>query len=119
MSGLETLWGGSDHVATLWRMGANSRQAVMAGEVWRLFSSAFLHIGVLHVAVNLWCLWALGPFIEKVLGPPRFLILYSLSALAGSLASVAVGRAMFSAGASGAIWGLMVATFALGLRPRG
>jgi rhomboid protease GluP len=116
---LETAWGGSEFLPTLFRMGANVKGRVLGGEVFRLFSAAFLHIGWLHIILNLWALWVFGPFLEKVLGTARFLILYALSALGGSLSSVAFGKYGLSAGASGALWGLMVAGLALSLFPRG
>jgi rhomboid protease GluP len=116
---MEVAWGGSQSRDTLLHMGANVPVLVRRGEWWRLFSAAFLHIGLVHVAVNLWVLYVLGPFLEKILGSARFLVLYGISALAGSLASVWVSRAGLSAGASGALWGLMVAAFALSLRPQG
>jgi membrane associated rhomboid family serine protease len=116
---LEMAWGGSESALTLYRMGANVPERVRAGEVFRLFSSAFLHIGVPHLVINLWALRVVGPFLEKILGTARFIILYALSALAGNVASVAIGRAHISAGASGALWGIMVASFALALWPRG
>jgi membrane associated rhomboid family serine protease len=113
----QSLWGGSEFPLTLLRMGALVRGPILAGELWRLFSATFLHIGLVHVAMNLWALRVLGPFVEKVLGTPRFLVLYGLSALAGSLASVVLGRAGLAAGASGALWGLMAAEAAMTLRP--
>ncbi len=116
---LEMAWGGSESALTLYRMGANVPERVRAGEVFRLFSSAFLHIGVPHLVINLWALRVVGPFLEKILGSARFIILYALSALAGNVASVAIGRAQIAGGASGALWGIMVASFALALWPRG
>ncbi len=114
--GLQTLWGGSEFTSTLFRMGASVPERVFAGEFYRLFSAAFLHIGPAHAVLNLWALAVFGPFLERVLGPYRYLVLYACSALFGSLASVLVRRAGLSAGASGAIWGLMVAGAVLAFR---
>jgi rhomboid protease GluP len=110
---LESFWGGSDFTPTLYRMGANVPERVRAGEFYRLFAAAFLHIGIVHLLVNLWALRVFGIFLERVLGTAAFLVLYALSALAGSVASVSLGTARLSAGASGALWGLMVGGFAL------
>ena len=116
---LEWLTGGSHYAPALWRMGANVRARVVAGEVWRLLSCAFLHIGLLHLCVNVYALLIFGPFLERLLGRPRFFVLYGSSALGGGAASAAFREAGLSAGASGAIWGLMVGGAALALRPSG
>jgi len=113
---LEALWGGTTSSTTLWRMGAESRDPVLAGEFWRLITAAFLHVGPMHLAMNMWALWVLGPFLERVLGITRFLSLYLVAALGGSLCSMLFGGHHLSAGASGALWGLMAAQFALAFR---
>jgi len=93
--------------------GANSGAAVRAGEVWRLLSSAFLHGDPIHLLMNMIGLWSFGGFLEPVLGWRRYLVVYGVSALVGSLASALLGTHDSSVGASGALWGLMVAGFAL------
>jgi rhomboid protease GluP len=103
----------------LYRMGANSGDEVRAGEVWRVLASAFLHGNVAHLLVNMIALAALGPVLERLLGPQRYLILYALSALGGGLASALLRGPGIAVGASGAIWGLMAAGLGLALRPRG
>jgi membrane associated rhomboid family serine protease len=117
---LECLWGGADAFrgsghsgVTLYQMGANAPERVREGELFRLFAAAFLHIGYIHLLVNLWALRVFGDFLERVLGTAAFLVVYALSALSGSLSSVFLGSATLSAGASGALWGLMVGSFAL------
>jgi rhomboid protease GluP len=111
---LEMLWGrASSLLEAQWQMGANSRAAVVAGEVWRLLSHAFIHADGLHLAVNLIGLYSFGSFLERLLGWRRYLVLYTAAALGGGLASAFVGGAELSRGASGAIWGLMAAGFAL------
>lgn len=85
--------------------------AVAAGEYYRLFSSAFMHYGIVHILFNMWALYVLGPPLEQHLGRLRFGALYFLSALGGSVVVY-----LFSplnaptAGASGAIFGLFGAT---------
>jgi rhomboid protease GluP len=113
---LEEMWGGSQSRLTLYRMGANA-PARIASEPWRLLSSAFLHIGFVHLLMNVWALVVIGRFMERVLGSARVMVLYGTSALAGGVLSALLSSAQISAGASGAIWGLMAAEVALTLRP--
>jgi membrane associated rhomboid family serine protease len=90
-------------------------------QYWRLIGAAFLHIGPLHLIVNMVALAVVGPALERVFGHWRFLSLYLLSALGGSL-SVYLFDPRGAAGASGAIYGLFAATVIvlrhLGLDPR-
>jgi membrane associated rhomboid family serine protease len=81
------------------------------GEYWRLIGAAFLHIGLLHLVVNMLALGFVGPALERVFGHWRFTALYLLSALGGSV-SVYLFAVPFLpvAGASGAIYGLFAAT---------
>jgi membrane associated rhomboid family serine protease len=93
------------------------------GEYWRLVGAAFLHIGPLHLLVNMIALGFVGPALERVFGHWRFAALYLLSALGGSVSVYLFGE-LFApvAGASGAIYGLFAATVIvlrrLGLDPR-
>jgi len=81
------------------------------GEYWRLLGSAFLHIGLLHLAGNLLALAIVGPALERVFGWWRFLAIYLVSALGGSVAVYLFGSPFGAvAGASGAIYGLFAAT---------
>lgn len=113
---LEELWGGSETVPTLVRMGGNTG-ATLAGEPWRLLSSALLHAGWFHLAVNGFVLLVLGGFIEKVLGPARYGLLLGAAAVGGSLASALLSSAPLSVGASGAIWGVLGGAAALSWHP--
>ncbi|MCH9651300.1 MAG: rhomboid family intramembrane serine protease [Deltaproteobacteria bacterium] len=116
--GLEFLLGGTQSAPVLLRMGALSPEHVRDGEVWRLLSCTFLHSGLLHVGFNTYVLVLLGAFLERVLGSWRFLLLYGLSCLAGSLVSFAFLDG-FSVGASGGLWGLLGAQAVLAYRPVG
>jgi membrane associated rhomboid family serine protease len=81
------------------------------GEYYRLLGAAFLHIGLLHLAGNMLSLAIVGPALERLLGWWRFLALYLLSALGGSVAIYLFGSPFGAvAGASGAIFGLFAAT---------
>jgi len=87
------------------------------GEWWRLFTSAFLHGSFIHIAFNMYVLFFLGPTLERILGHTRFLILYFLAALGGSVASYWFSDInTVSVGASGAIFGLMGALVVAGHR---
>jgi membrane associated rhomboid family serine protease len=89
----------------------------LEGEWWRLFSGAFLHGSFLHIAFNMYVLFLLGPTLERILGHVRFLILYLLAALGGSVASYWFSEInTVSVGASGAIFGLMGALIVAGRR---
>ncbi len=81
------------------------------GEYYRLFTSMFIHYGLLHLAFNMWALWVLGRELEERLGPGRFLTLYLLSGVGGSVACYLFTPAAQAAGASGAIYGLFAALF--------
>jgi membrane associated rhomboid family serine protease len=94
--------------------GALTPNSLIQGQWWRLLTSCFVHFGLLHIGVNMYSLWILGPLSEKAWGRWRFLALYLISGLGGRCAmafSMAIGweRAGAGAGASGALWGLMAA----------
>jgi membrane associated rhomboid family serine protease len=103
---LMTFSGGSTSLMVLVRFGAKVPWLVARGEYWRLFTAVFLHIGLVHLAFNSYALYSLGPQVEGLYGRSRFLVLYLLSGLAGSVASYASSDSI-SAGASGAIFGLV------------
>ncbi len=93
---------------------------VAEGEWYRLFTRMFLHqrggtFGITHILFNMWALYAVGPALEQVLGRWRFLALYVLSGLGGSVLLYLVGAPSAAAvGASGAIFGLFGAFFVIG-----
>jgi membrane associated rhomboid family serine protease len=81
------------------------------GQYWRLIGAAFLHIGLLHLAGNMISLAIVGPALERVFGAWRFLTVYLIGALGGSVAVYLFGSPYGAvAGASGAIFGLFAAT---------
>ncbi|RME76916.1 MAG: rhomboid family intramembrane serine protease [Chloroflexi bacterium] len=105
---LMELAGGSTDPVVLVTFGANFGPAILDGEVWRLFTSMFLHIGLTHLFFNAYALFIFGLEMERLYGPDRFILTYILAGLFGSLASFAArGPAVFSAGASGAIFGVI------------
>jgi rhomboid protease GluP len=100
--------GGSTNARVLVRFGANYGPLILQGEIWRLFTSMFLHIGLMHLAFNAYALFIFGLEMERLYGPDRFIVIYILSGLFGNLVSFASrGPNLFSAGASGAIFGII------------
>jgi len=85
--------------------------SVADGEWYRLVTSGFLHIGLLHIGFNMFLLLVLGRLLEPALGTPRFLVLYFASLLAGSLGALVVEPNAVTVGASGAVFGLAGAVF--------
>jgi rhomboid protease GluP len=81
-------------------------------EYWRLITAMFLHIGIPHILINGWSLYILGVLIERFYGLGRFLAIYFIAGLGGSIASFALSPDSISAGASGAIVGLLGAMIA-------
>ena len=88
-------------------LGANNRGLVLHGEVYRLLTSAFLHGNIIHLIVNMYSLWIIGSEVETYMGKIKFLVIYILSAIMGSLFSIVFLENSISIGASGAIFGLM------------
>ncbi|MHC4599025.1 MAG: rhomboid family intramembrane serine protease [Planctomycetota bacterium] len=105
--GAEELAGGSEDSYVLTAMGANVRFLIDAGQIWRLGASTLLHIGYLHLILNALGLIFLGRIVENIYGGARFLSIYVLAGFAGSAASHLFSDAQLSAGASGAIFGLV------------
>lgn len=87
--------------------------AVAGGDWWRLITSGFVHVSIMHIAFNMLLLFILGRLLEPALGTPRFLALYFASLLAGSFGVMLLDPNAVSAGASGAIFGLAGATFVI------
>ncbi|WP_448263594.1 rhomboid family intramembrane serine protease [Microbacterium aurum] len=81
---------------------------------WRLLTVTLVHASIWHVALNMLALWALGRSLEPLLGRWRFLSLYLLSALGGSVLGALLAPTTPVVGASGAVWGLLGAMFVIG-----
>ena len=106
--------------AQIVRWGADYGPYTLTGQWWRLLSNTFVHIGLLHLALNMWCLFDLGRLAERLYGRWTFLAVYIFSGLSGSLASLIRDPSVISAGASGAIFGLagaLIATLYFGHVP--
>ena len=104
---------GMDAVIRQW--GMYPAAVSLGGEWWRLFTAAFLHGSLLHIGFNMLVLWLVGRPLESILGHVRFVVLYLLAALGGSVASYTFSPLnTLSVGASGAIFGLMAALLVAG-----
>lgn len=91
---------------------------VASGEVWRIVTSGFMHYGFLHLLFNMYALYILGGLLEPVIGRVRFGLIYLVSLVCGSVGALLVTPHALTAGASGAVFGLMGAAI-LVLRNRG
>lgn len=94
-------------VPQLLAWGANFGPRTLDGEAWRLVTSTFVHIGFLHVALNMAVLWKVGRILELMIGNVCFLAVYAAGGLGGAIASVLWQPWATSAGASGAVFGLL------------
>ncbi len=110
---LEEFWGDSESVATLLRMGAIYPGSPELFQWGSFVSYGYLHIGALHLGVNMFALWNMGRLLEPLLGRSRFFVLYTLSLLGGGLAISLSPNPHITAGASGALFGLLGAVCAL------
>jgi membrane associated rhomboid family serine protease len=98
--------------------GALYGPAVAAGDWWRPITSGFLHINLIHVGFNMFLLWQLGGLLEPAVKRWAFGALYLLSLLGGSFLTLVLDNDAVTVGASGAVFGLMGATF-VAMRSRG
>jgi rhomboid protease GluP len=88
--------------------GATNTELIINGQWYRLLTATFVHVGLLHIATNMWCLWNLGLLGEPLLGPFGLIAVYVLTGVAGNLLSNVFFRDYNSvgAGASGAVFGI-------------
>ncbi|WP_411170292.1 rhomboid family intramembrane serine protease [Clostridium sp. MB05] len=103
---------------TLKEMGAKVNDLINSGEAYRLLTSAFLHGGIIHIFFNMSALNIIGREVEAVYGSKRYILIYFISALGGSVFSYLFSPNIPSVGASGAIFGLLGAMLILGLKER-
>lgn len=107
--------GSSTSVENLIDFGAKYNPAIIAdSEWWRIITSMFLHIGFLHLFMNMLAVYYIGSLVERIYGSFRFIVIYFLAGIGGGLASFAFS-ANVSAGASGALFGLFGALLFFGL----
>lgn len=89
---------------------------VAQGEWWRIFTSAFFHLGLIHIAFNMYVLYLYGSIVERMYGPIEYAAIYLLCAAGGSVLTILLDPAQFAAGASGAIFGIIGLLFAVSRR---
>jgi rhomboid protease GluP len=97
--------------AQLVHYGATNAYLILIGQWWRLLTATFVHVGLIHIATNMWCLWNLGLLGEPLLGPVGLIAVYLVTGIAGNLLSLCfnvISRDGVSvgAGASGAVFGI-------------
>lgn len=103
-----------------WGADAGTGRYTFGDEPWRALTSVFVHGGILHIALNMWCLWNLGRMAEQIYDRGTYIGAYLLCGLGGSIASLAWEPRDVTVGASGAIFGiagLLITTFWLGQLP--
>jgi membrane associated rhomboid family serine protease len=119
LSGNSPLVGWGDTLGYAAYFPGGPAHGVAAGEYYRLITATFLHLGIVHLGLNMWALWSIGRQLEAALGRIRFLALYLVAGLGGSVADYVISPPNHSsAGASGAIFGLF-ATYFVVLRRMG
>jgi membrane associated rhomboid family serine protease len=111
--GIGLLGGGG---GPLLQAGFVSADAVAAGEWWRILTSAFLHVNLLHILFNMWALYLFGPLLEQLYGRIEYLAIYLLCAAGGSVLTILAAPDQQAVGASGAIFGLLGLAFAVSRR---
>ncbi len=121
--GIEFLATGSfdPNARLLFALGGSSSEGVNDGEWFRILTATLLHSGFIHLVCNAVALWVGGVFIESLVGKRWLFVIYTISAITGSLLGLAINDArVVSVGASGAIMGVLAAAFALTVRlPKG
>ena len=111
---------GSEDIETLKNFGANYIPLVKSGEYIRLITSAFVHIGIIHLLSNMYALYVIGRQVEQLYGRMKYILIYFISAITGSLFTVVFSSSnTVAAGASGAIFGLLGALLYFGYSYRG
>jgi len=91
--------------------GATNAYLILIGQWWRLLTATFVHVGLIHIATNMWCLWNLGLLGEPLLGPAGLIAVYLITGIAGNLLSLCFNviyrdGVSVGAGASGAVFGI-------------
>jgi membrane associated rhomboid family serine protease len=83
------------------------------GDWWRIITSGFVHVSIIHIGLNMFLLFVMGRLLEPAIGTLRFVFLYFACLLAGSFLALAFSPNSLSAGASGAIFGVLGAVFVI------
>jgi rhomboid protease GluP len=110
----------SPTIPQLLKWGANAGPLSLGAEPWRMLASNYVHGGIIHIALNMWCLWNLGYLAERIFDPWTYVLTYTFCGIASSLASLWWDPRRVVVGASGAIFGLagaLIAALYLGHLP--
>lgn len=99
-------------------LGAKVNSLITQGEYYRLVTCMFLHGGIVHVGVNMYSLYAIGPMVEKVYGKAKYIAIYFISGICASIFSYIFSTSV-SIGASGAIFGLLGAVLVFAIKSKG
>lgn len=118
LSGGATLQGGflSGSVGPLGQQNLINGFFVAGGEWWRILTSAFFHLGLIHLGFNMYVLYLYGPIVERMYGRLEYAAIYLLCAAGGSVLTILVEPRQSAAGASGAIFGIIGLLFAVSRR---
>ena len=116
MSGLSPMDPTAEQVL---RWGANFGPFTESGQWWRLLSACFLHFGIIHIGFNMYVLYQVGYFTERLFGGFRYLALYLIAGVGGNVIGLFLHPNVVAAGASGAIFGVYGGLLAYLLRYRG
>jgi membrane associated rhomboid family serine protease len=100
-AGVPVLMAGAKDVVDF---GAVDPVRVWSGDIWRLLTACFVHVGAWHLGLNMWVLWQVGRILERLIGTGRFVLVYLVSGLFGFALSLALQPGL-TAGASGAVFG--------------
>jgi len=109
---------GATSEVTLLAFGMKDNVLIDQGEIWRMLTPVFIHIGLLHIFFNSYAIWIVAPQVEKLYGSARFTIIYLVTGIAGVAGSYWYHPEAPSAGASGAIFGLFGALLVFGFKYR-
>lgn len=117
LSGGSTLGGGLfGGLGPLGQANAISGVMVAQGEWWRIFTSAFFHLGLIHIGFNMYVLYLYGSIVEHMYGPIEYAAIYLLCAAGGSVLTILVDPVQTAVGASGAIFGVIGLLFVVSRR---
>jgi len=98
----------------LWVLGSKWTESIVEGEVWRLVTANYLHVGIIHLGLNSLGLVSLGPLVERSWGARKFFLIYTATGVAGFALSALVRPRIYSVGASAALYGLLTFAFVFG-----
>jgi len=110
----------SPSVGDLLKWGANNGALSLGTQPWRMLTSTYVHGGIVHIALNMWCLWNLGKLAERIFDRWTYVLVYTACGIGGSIASLWWHPTVVGVGASGAIFGLagaLIAALYLGRLP--